>query len=216
VTSNSTARPVSGQAQLPPEFIASHQRARIISALAEVTAEKGYRAVTVTDVLKRAGVSRSAFYENFSTKEDCFLAAQEYAMSTALERVVTAAGICENWPERVRAGLAAFLDYVIAETALARTCMVEALTAGPAAVRRYEESQQAFVSLLRLGRGVSPQDSELPESLEEAVIGGVFWILYQRLAGTEPEAIPDLLPQLVEFALTPYLGAEAAEEIAAA
>jgi AcrR family transcriptional regulator len=216
VASNSTARPVSGAQSLPGEFIARHQRARIISALAEVTAEKGYRAVTVVDVVKRAGVARSVFYEHFGSKEDCFLAAQAYAMSTALERVVTAAGACERWPERVRAGLAAFLDYVVAEPALAKTCLVEALTAGPAAVRCYEESQQAFVSLFRLGHDVLPHGPELPESLEEALVGGIFWIVYQRLAEMEPETIPELLPDLVEFALTPYLGAEAAEEIAAA
>jgi hypothetical protein len=50
--------------------------------------------------------------------------------------------------------------------------------------------------------------------MEEAIIGGVFWIVYQRLAGGEVAAIPQLLPELIEFALTPYLGAEAAREVA--
>jgi hypothetical protein len=103
---------------------------------------------------------------------------------------------------------------VVEEPALARACMVEALSAGPAAVRYYEESQQAFVSLFRLGRDVSPHGADLPETLEEAIIGGVFWILYQRLTASRPETIPELLPELVEFALTPYLGAEAADEVA--
>jgi len=216
VGSNSTRRPLPGRQQLPREFIAQHQRARIITALAEETAQQGYRAVTVADIVRRAGIARNTFYENFSSKEECFLATQEFAMSAALERVVEAAGSLEEWPFRVRAGLGAFLEYVVAEPALARTCMVEALSAGPAAVRYYEESQQAFVSLFRLGRDVSPHGADLPETLEEAIIGGVFWILYQRLTIERPEAIPDLLPELVEFALTPYLGAEAADEVASA
>ena len=137
-------------------------------------------------------------------------------MSAALERVVDAAGTFESWPQQVRAGLTAFLDYVAAEPALARTCMVEALSAGPAAVKYHEESQQVFVSLLRLGRSVSSNGSELPEALEEAVVGGVFWIVYQRLTGDTEEAVTALLPELVEFALVPYLGAEAAREAAAA
>jgi AcrR family transcriptional regulator len=170
----------------------------------------------VAAIVKRAGIARKTFYENFSSKEECFLAAQELAMSTALERVVEAAGAHEDWPRRIRAGLTAFLDYVAAEPALARTCMVEALSAGPAAVEYHEESQQAFVALLRLGRDVTPYGSELPEAMEEAIVGGVFWIVYQRLVNAEQGSIPALLPELAEFALTPYLGGEAARATATA
>jgi AcrR family transcriptional regulator len=188
---------------------------RIINGLALEASERGYRAVTVADVVKRAGIARNTFYENFGSKEECFLAAQQYAMSTALEQVVAAAGEIDHWPRRVEAGLAAFLSYVAREPALARTCMVEALAAGPASVRYYEESLQAFVSLFKIGRDVSPHGGELPETLEEALIGGVFWILYQRLLLAEPEAIEELLPELVEFSLTPYLGADTARAVVA-
>ncbi|HEU4707034.1 MAG TPA: helix-turn-helix domain-containing protein [Solirubrobacterales bacterium] len=199
---------------LSREFIARHQRVRIINGLALEASEKGYRAVTVADIVKRAGIARNTFYENFGSKEECFLAAQEYAMSTALEQVVGAAGEIDEWPRRVEAGLAAFLAYVAREPALARTCMVEALAAGPASVRHYEESLQAFVSLFKLGRDVSPHGDDLPETLEEALIGGVFWILYQRLLQADSRQIEALLPELVEFALTPYLGADAARAVA--
>jgi AcrR family transcriptional regulator len=194
--------------------VARHQRVRIIAALAQESSEQGYQQVTVADIVSRAGIARNTFYENFRSKEDCFLATQEYAMTAALERVVAAAGELGNWADRVCAGLTAFLEYVAEEPALARTCMVEALSAGPAAVERYEGSQQAFVSLFKLGRDVSPHGGQLPETLEEAIIGGVFWIVYQRLAVGEVAAIPGLLPELTEFALTPYLGAEAAREAA--
>lgn len=216
MTANSTQRPLPGRHSLSRDFIARHQRVRIIDGLALEASEKGYRAVTVADVVKRARIARSTFYENFDSKEDCFLAAQQHAMSAALEEVVTAAGEIDDWPRRIEAGLAAFLAYVVREPALARTCMVEALAAGPDSVRYYEESLQAFVSLFQLGRDVSPFGGELPATLEEALIGGVFWILYQRLsvAEAEAESIEGLLPGLVEFTLTPYLGAEAACELA--
>ncbi len=215
MASKSTTRPLPGRQQLSREFIARHQRARIIAALAQESSEQGYQQVTVADIVRRAGIARNTFYENFRSKEDCFLATQEYAMSAALERVVEAGGAFDSWAERVRAGLTSFLGYVVEEPALARTCMVEALSAGPAAVESYEKSQQAFVSLFQLGRDVSPHGSRLPETLEEAIIGGVFWIVYQRLAAGEVAAIPELLPELTEFALTPYLGAEAAREAGA-
>lgn len=213
MTSDSTRRPLPGQEPLPRRFVVEHQRARIISALVQETTEKGFRAVTVADIVKRAGCARKTFYENFSSKDDCVLSAQEYAMQTALARVVEAAGVHQSWPHRVGAGLTAFLDYVSEEPALAKTCMVEALAASPSSIAYYEESQQAFVSLFQIGRDVSPRGKDLPETLEEAIVGGVFWILYQRLAADEGETIKELLPELVEFALTPYLGPEAAREL---
>jgi AcrR family transcriptional regulator len=177
--------------------------------------ERGYHAVTVADIVRRTGIARNTFYDNFRSKEECFLAAQQYAMDAALEQVITAAGEIDDWPRRVEAGLAAFLAYIAREPALARTCMVEALAGGPPAMQAHEESLQSFVSMFRLGRDVSPFGGELPETLEEALIGGVFWILYQRLSLAETdEQAEDLLPELVEFTLTPYLGAEAARELA--
>jgi AcrR family transcriptional regulator len=177
--------------------------------------EKGYRAVTIADLVRRAGIARNTFYDNFSSKDDCFLAAQQHAVSAVLERMIGAAGAFESWPERIRAGLTAFLEYVLEEPALARICIVEVFAAGPASVRYHQESQQTFISLLRVGRDVSPERAELPETLEEAVVGGIFWVVYQRLTVATPEAVAELLPELIEFALTPYLGAARAREMAA-
>jgi AcrR family transcriptional regulator len=187
----------------------------VIAALANEVAERGYRAVTIADIVRRAGIARNTFYENFTGKEDCFLAASELAAKEALRRVVDAAVEVDTWPSRVSGGLAAFLDYVAAEPALARACIVEALAAGPAAVNRYERSVQAFVPLFRMGRKVSTHGTELPSTVEEAVVGGIFWVVYQHLVNEEAEEIKKLLPELVEFALTPYLGAEAARRAAA-
>ncbi len=210
-----TMRPLPGRHPLSREFIAQHQRARITLALAEETEEKGYRAVTVADIVRRAGIARNTFYENFSSKEDCFLAATEFAVNEALRRVTESAGKVESWPARVNVGLAAFLNYVAGEPALARTCIVEALSAGPAAVERYESSIQAFVPLFRMGRTVSRHGEDLPGTLEETIIGGVFWIVYQRIIMGQTEQIEELLPELTEFCLTPYIGAEAAKRVAA-
>jgi AcrR family transcriptional regulator len=204
-----------GRHPLPREFITRHQRARIIAALAEETFEKGYRAVTVADIVRRAGIARNTFYENFSSKEDCFLAASEFAVKEALRRVADAASRVDSWPARVNAGLAAFLHYVATEPALARTCIVEALSAGPAAVERYEGSIQAFVPLFRMGRKVAAKGESLPGTLEETIVGGIFWIVYQRIVMGQVEEIEQLRPELVEFSLTPYVGAEAARRTAA-
>src|SRR5882672_7354904 len=100
-------RPAPGRQQLSREFIARHQRARIIAALSVEIAARGYRAVTVADIVRRAGIARNTFYENFSSKEHCFLSTQDYAVEEALSRVVDAATRVDSWQARVRAGLAA-------------------------------------------------------------------------------------------------------------
>jgi AcrR family transcriptional regulator len=208
-------RPPPGRQRLSREFIVRHQRARIVTALAEETMTRGYRAVTVADIVRRAGIARNTFYDNFASKEDCFLATQDYAVEESLQRVVEAAAEPEGWEARLVAGLGAFLKYVSDEPALARTCIVEALSAGPAAQERYEQSLQAFVPLLRKGREYSPHGDDLPDTLEEALVGGIFWVIYQRIVLGEAEQIEALLPDLADFALTPYIGAESAQRATA-
>jgi AcrR family transcriptional regulator len=208
-------RPPPGRQRLSREFIARHQRARIVTALAEETMDRGYRAVTVADIVRRAGIARNTFYDNFASKEDCFLATQDYAVEESLSRIVEAATQVEGWENRLAAGLVAFLRYIASEPALARTCIVEALSAGEAAQERHEQSLQAFVPLLRLGRESSPQGDDLPETLEETIAGGIFWVIYQRIVLGETEGIESLLPDLVDFALTPYIGAESAQRATA-
>lgn len=208
-------RPPPGRQRLSREFIARHQRARIINALTEEIMERGYRAVTVADIVRRAGIARNTFYDNFASKEDGFLAAQDYAVEESLARIVEAAEEVEGWEARLAAGLGAFLKYVASEPGLARTCIVEALSAGEAAQERYEDSLQAFVPLLRLGRESSPRGDDLPDTLEETIAGGILWIIFQRIVRGETERVEALLPDLVDFALTPYIGAESAQRATA-
>ena len=104
----------------------------------------------------------------------------------------------------MRAGLAAFLGYVAEHPALARMCLIEALSATPAATRHYEDAVQRFVELT--ARNV-PRDERLPETIEETLVGGVAWIVYQQIRRRETERAEELLPELSVFMLAPYLGA---------
>ena len=119
-----------------------------------------------------------------------------------------------DWAERIRAGIGAFLSFASSESALARVFVVESLSAGPAAAERYERTVRAVVPFFRLGRRSSDNGDNLPSTLEETIIGGIFWIIYQRIIMGQAEQIEELLPELVEFSLTPYLGAEAAKRAA--
>ncbi len=190
---------------LSREFIAVHKRRRIMDAIAELTAEQGYDATKIGDIVRRAGVARKTLYDNFEGKEEVFLAAFDTAVDEALQRIeADCAEVEGGWEERVQAGLASFLRYIGENPALARMCMIEALSATQAATERYEAAMQRFVELTK--RTV-PQDDKLPETIEETLVGGVAWIVYQQIRRGETEKAEDLLPELSEFMLAPFHGA---------
>jgi AcrR family transcriptional regulator len=195
---------------LPREFVASHKRRRIMDAIAELTAEQGYDATKIGDIVSRAGVARKTLYDNFEGKEEVFLAAFDSAVDELVQRIEgDCAAVEGSWEEQVQAGLSSFLAYVAENPALARMCMIEALSATPAATERYEAAMQRFVDLTK--RTV-PQDDELPETIEETLVGGVAWIVYQQIRRQEAEKAEDLLPELSEFMLAPFHGAAEAEK----
>jgi AcrR family transcriptional regulator len=196
---------------LPREFIAVHKRRRIMDAIAELTAEQGYDATKIGDIVRRAGVARKTLYDNFEGKEEVFLAAFDTAVDEAMGQIeADCAAVDGEWEERIQAGLASFLRYVAENPALARMCMIESLSATPAATERYEAAMQRFVDLVK--RTV-PQDDGTPETTEESLVGGVAWIVYQQIRRDEAAQAEDLLPELSDFMLAPFHGAaEAAKK----
>jgi AcrR family transcriptional regulator len=190
---------------LPREFIAQHKQRRIMDALAELSSEQGYEATKISDIVKRAGVARKTLYDNFEGKEEVFLAAFDAARDEVLRRVEEAvADSDEDWRDRVEAGLAAFLGFVAEQPTLARMCMIEALSATPATTKRYEDSLETFVELTKR---TLPRDERLPDTIAETLVGGVAWIVYQQIRRGEAERAEDLLPELTEFMMAPYLAA---------
>jgi AcrR family transcriptional regulator len=190
--------------ELPREFVAVHKRRRMIDAIAELTAEQGYEATKIADIVRRAGVARKTLYDNFEGKEDLFLAAFDLVVGEARGAVVDACDAAEGaWQERIEAGLRAFLGYVAEHPAAARMCLVEALSATAAASSRYEAEMRSFVELLK---DSIPAGNDLPETIEEALVGGVAWILHQQIRRGEATGAGELLPELSDFILSPYHG----------
>src|SRR5262249_22207337 len=145
----------------------------------------------------------------------CFLAAYDLVSEQVREQVAAAIEENEEWPDQVRAALATLLRFLASEPELARLCMVEQLVAGPDVSYRYREAMDGVVPLLRLGRE-RQNAGELPETTEEALVGGIASLIARRVNAGQARELEELLPGLVEFALTPYLGSAEAERIAAA
>lgn len=191
--------------RLPQEFIAAHKRRRMIDAMAELCAERGYEATKIADVVRRAHVARKTLYDNFSGKEELFLAAFDLAVAEAEAQVTEACAPldAEDWEAQTETGLRALLEFIAAHPAEAKLCLVEAPAAGPESAARYEAAMEAFIGRLR---EAAPPGSGRPTTLEEALIGGIAWIVQREVRRDAADKVVDLLPELVQFMTSPYRG----------
>jgi AcrR family transcriptional regulator len=189
--------------QLPQEFIAAHKRRRMIDAMAELCAEQGYEATKIADVVRRAHVARKTLYDNFSGKEELFLAAFDVAVAEAEAQVAEACDPVDaaDWEARTEAGLRAALEFVAAHPAEAKLCLVEAPAASAESAARYEAALEGFISRLR---EATPPGTGKPGTLEEALIGGTVWIVQREVRRDAADKAADLLPDLAQFVISPY------------
>lgn len=205
-----------GRHRLSPEVRAEHQRERVLDAAISVFAERGYQGTTIDNIVATAKVGVGTFYELFDNKPDCFVQAYERIVADARERILAAIPAEAGWPEQACAALRALLELIEAEPVRAKVALVEVQTAGPEALTRHEETVDSVIPLLALGRTENPVLAELPSHLEEAIVGGLAWLLQQRLAQGEFEGVEAHLPDVLEIAVVPYVGREAIASLIAA
>jgi AcrR family transcriptional regulator len=193
------------------------QRCRILRAVGELVAERGYANVTVELIARRAHVSYKTFYKHYRSKEECFVALFDAAFVTT-EKSILARLAAEPlpWAEQVAVALRALIDAIVADQVIARAVIVESLTVGPEIAARYQRATKAFVPLFRAGREFNPRGSELPDTIEDTLAGSVFWSAYERLVIGEADQLNAYLPVLLELVLRTYLGPEEASRIARA
>jgi AcrR family transcriptional regulator len=202
-----------GRHGLSREYVAQNQRERLLVALAECLRERGYDRTTVSLIGKRAGVSKSDFYKHFESKDACFLAAYDEAVERVRAPVLAACEKGGEWADRVLGALASLLDLLAVQPALAQLVLLEGLRAGRGVYDRYQEALQSFVPLLRRGAPAPAGDPSPPQTTDEALVGGIASLLSRRVLAGETGQLPGFLPEIAEFALTPYLGAAEARRI---
>jgi AcrR family transcriptional regulator len=198
-----------GRHGLPRRYVARSQRTRIFGAVVDVVAEQGYHATRVTDVIARAGVSRKTFYEHFSDKEECFLAAYDQALAAVTRFTSDAFEGPDDWTDRVREGVIAFLRLLAEQPAAARMCIVEVLAAGPTALARREAAIRGFTHLIDAGRLNAPRG--LPGFTALGVLGGINEVLYAEIRRGAVADLPRLAPDFVYWIVLPFLGHQRAD-----
>lgn len=199
------ARLPPGRHGLPRAFVAGNQRLRIVAGMLRTLPRHGYPATTIGHITGEAGVSRAAFYQQFTGKQECFLATYDLASAWLCERVEAAVADRADWENRLRTGVAEALRLLAGNPAVAHLFAIEALQAGPAARRRQRDGLAHFASVLRPGPAGAVG---VPADLEELLLGGAVLLIARYVDSGRAEHLPEIADALVERLLIPYLGRE--------
>jgi AcrR family transcriptional regulator len=206
-----------GSHGLDRDVVEASQRARLLEAAGRAVAARGYAGATIDDVVRGAGVSKKTFYEHFADKEDCFLAAYEAAGEELFRRVLEAHGTSDDWMERTRAGIAAYLRWLAAEPALARVFLIEVAAAGPRAAQARERLRDRYAVLMRDRQEEARADISslpvLPDEVFHAAVAAVDELVVRHIRESSAESLPELEPILLYLQVALLAGPQVAAEL---
>jgi AcrR family transcriptional regulator len=184
-----------------------NRRERILFATAEVGKAKGYTAVTVADIIKRAGVDRRTFNALFADKQAAFEAVHELGFQRTIAVTAGAFFAGATWPERIWEAGRGFTQYFQGNLTIAHVGFVESTAVGPAAIKRLEDSVNAFTIFFQDGNEYLPPGSPAPKPLAlEAVATAVMEIGYSECRRESDHQMENLLPHVSFLCLAPFMG----------
>jgi AcrR family transcriptional regulator len=184
---------------LDPEEVQRDQRERLQTAMVELIARRGYRAVRILDVTKLARVSRPTFYELYTDKEALFLGAYDEIAGRAARAVMKAYEADGSQAEREEMGIRAFCAVAAAEPEAMSLFVLGAFGAGAKALERRKQTLEALERVVRLSR--DPTASELTTDLTvKVILGGVREATAARLRTGRSDELPEVAGQLAAWA----------------
>jgi AcrR family transcriptional regulator len=185
------------------------QRERALRAMTALLSSNGYTDTTVAQITREAGLSRTTFYEHFSDKEACFLAAHEKIAERLGSEVSSA--VSDGEPAQALAtSIAALSAFATREPAEFQLVTHEALIAGTlldgarpreARDRMLDRIEHAIDEAQR----TTPDAPELVDLPIRLVLGGTIRLLgiSMRRAGGPPEPGLSALPEWLSFYAVP-------------
>lgn len=178
------------------------QRPRILDAMSELVAARGYTATTVRDIARTAGVSLSSFYEHFEDKEQCFLAAYDRLaeqLSGAIEKDITG---LKDAREALQVGIATYFSWFASHPQVAATFVVEVHRAGPRALARRSAIHARFRSLVaRALEQPADGSGPVPSCSAMAVIATIDALTHDCLRRGAADELAAQIPDATEVAL---------------
>jgi AcrR family transcriptional regulator len=202
-----------GRSRLPLPAVRASQRERLLRSVIAAVSESGYLAVTVADIVRRARVSRAAFYAHFADKEDCFLAATAEGRELMIARVVSAtrglpAQACDE--EVLRVACRAYLAFLAGEPAFTRVFYIHMPAAGPRAVDRLDAAPGLFADLNQKwhqrAREHHPEWPSVPSAAYLALAGATDELVRSMVRAGRTDALPELEETLVSLHLAVLAG----------
>jgi len=197
-----------GRSRLPQPAVRASQRERLLRSVIAAVSESGYLAVTVADIVRRARVSRAAFYAHFADKEDCFLSATAAGRNLMIGQIVAAtravpAGACDE--EILRVACRAFLAFLAGEPAFARVFYIHMPAAGPRAADRLYAAPGLFADLNQIwhqrAREHHPEWPSVPPEAYLALAGATVQLVQSMVRAGRTDALPELEETLVSLHL---------------
>lgn len=206
---------VLGLPRLPPgrhglarEFVVKNQRDRLTAGIIAAVAERGYHDATVSRICAAAGVSRRTFYTYFSSKEECFLEGFDRVVDYLTETMREAESEGNEWPDVVRERFAALLNVFAANPDLVRFSLIAPPRAGEGLAAHQRAALDRLLEVLISGRPGKVRKT--PAAVEQALLGGGMSLIARKVEQGEGSSLAELLPDLVELFLTPFVGREEA------
>jgi AcrR family transcriptional regulator len=199
-----------GEHNLPRGFVVHNQRERIFDAIANLTAARGYPALSLEDVAADAAVSLQTFYTHFANKEEAFVATYEVGHAKAMAIVNQTLLKQSSWIGAVRAGATALLEFLASEPSYAHLACVDVMIAYPHMAGRVQEANASYGELLDLRIGEDAPSLLPAPVVGEAIVGGVFELLHAYVLEGRTRRLPELAEHIMYIALTPFMGGEAA------
>ncbi len=185
-----------GAHSLPP------RRARLVRAAVDLIAERGFSGTSIARVAGRAGVSHRSFHAEFESLDDCLCTVLDEALAHTMALAAAAFDQQSAWRDGLRSALAAVLEFMDGEPALARVAMVESLAGGPVVLAHRERVVSTFRELV-----VTRIAGEVPHAwplAAEGMFASVMGVVHARLTGPEPDTLLRLLAPLMATLMAPF------------
>lgn len=179
--------------------VARHQRARIYGGMVESVYQRGYAATSVAHVIALAGVSRRAFYEQFSNKEDCFLATYDALVANLRKRMLRAWMSDRGWANRLYSACQALLADVAHDPRGAHLVLVESLSVGPKGHERMQVTNTTFERIVATGFSLTPDRIALPPLAPRAIVGGVRLVIFRRIREGRAQELASMTDELLDW-----------------
>lgn len=198
-----------GEGSVSRSFVVHSQRERLLDALANLSAAKGYPKVTIPEIVHEAAVSVQAFYEHFVGREDAFLVAQEVGQRKALAIAEQAYANHADWASGMRAAVGALLAFMASEPAFAHLAFVDALYTGAKATELSRNVDGACAQLIGLGAAAAGNGGQHPQIMAEGSARALVELCHVYAAAGRAGELTEATELAAHIALDPFLGARA-------